>query len=301
MSAPGRDLLVWLFERRILVADGAMGTALLSAGAPPGGCLEMLNLERPEAVAAVHRGHLEAGAEILQTNSFGASPARLATHGLEGRCAEINAAAVRLAREVAGADALVAGSIGPTGMVLEPLGALSARDALDGFRRQAAALAGAGCDLLVVETMTDLAEAALAVEACASTGLPVIASMTFETTPRGIFTVYGVTPERAAAGLVAAGARVVGTNCGTGPSSILETVRALRAATDRPLIAKPNAGLPSATGGALVHPESPGVFAAHVAPLVEAGAVIVGGCCGATSAHVRAVAEEVRRVRGRAV
>jgi len=298
VSGPERDLIAWLDRLGLLACDGAMGTALQDAGVPAGGCLELLNLERPETVRAVNQGHLEAGAELLQTNSFGGSPARLAAHGLEDRCAEINRAAASIARRVAGSRALAVGSIGPTGLLLEPLGPLSARQAVDGFRCQSAALAEGGCDALIVETMTDLDEAALAVEAAAATGLPVLASMTFEVTPRGIFTMFGASPERAATELEAAGACALGANCGTGPASMIEMIRALRARTSLPLIAQPNAGIPALARGELQYPETPAGFASHVASLVEAGATIVGGCCGTTAEHVRAFAKEVRRLRG---
>lgn len=292
-----------ILPARPVVCDGAMGTALQEAGAAPGGCLELMNLDRPAAVRAVHLGHLEAGAELIQTNSFGGSPARLAAHGLAGRCEEINRAAAAIAREVAGSRplaahrALVAGSIGPTGLLLEPLGALPVLEASEGFRLQAAALAGGGCDLLAIETMTDLAEAVIAVRAAAETGLPVIASMSFETTPRGLFTVFGATPERAAAELAAAGAGAIGVNCGTGPAAMIEVVRALKAATHLPILARPNAGIPALSAGSLVYPESPAAFASHAVALVEAGASLIGGCCGTTAQHVRAVAEAIHALR----
>lgn len=299
VSGKERDLLAWLADRRLLAADGAMGTALQGSGLPPGGCPEIWNLERPETITAVLRDYLEAGAEILQTNSFGGSPARLAAHGFVERCAELNRAAAQIARSVAGSRALVAGSIGPTGLLLTPLGPLDPDDALDGFGRQSAALAEGGCDFLLVETMTDPHEAALAVKAAAATGLPVAACMTFEITPRGIFTIFGTSPERSTAELEGAGARILGTNCGTGPATMVEMIRALRAATSLPLLARPNAGIPVFTGGGVDYPETPGGMASHVASLVEAGASIVGGCCGTTTEQVRAIAAEIRRIRER--
>jgi 5-methyltetrahydrofolate--homocysteine methyltransferase len=296
-EANGRGLMSWLSRLTLLVGDGAMGTALQEGGAPPGGCLERLNLEDPGAVAAVHQGHLDAGAEILQTNSFGGHPARLAAHGLGNRCEEINRAAAAITRGVAGSRALVVGSIGPTGLLLEPLGPLGAAQALEGFRRQATALAEGGCDALLVETMTDLDEATLAVTAAAATRLPVMATLSFEILPRGIFTVFGATPERAAIELDSAGACVIGTNCATGPASMIEVVRALRAARDLPILVQPNAGIPSLADGRLAYPDSPEGFASHIETLVRAGATLFGGCCGTTPAHVRAVAGEVRRLR----
>lgn len=297
MSARGRDLLAWLSERRALAGDGAMGSALQSAGLPPAGCPEIWNLDKPEAVEAILRSYVDAGAELVETNSFGANPSRLAAHGLEGRCEEINRTAAAMARRVAGDRALALGSIGPTGLLLRPLGPLDLEEALAGFRRQAEALAAGGADALIVETMTDLNEAVLAVKAAAVTGLPVIACLTYEVTPRGIFTVFGDSPNRAAKDLEAAGACVIGTNCGTGPATMLEMVRALRAATRLPVLAEPNAGLPILEGEKWIYPETPAGMAAHVAAFVEAGASIVGGCCGTTGAHVRAMSAEVERIR----
>lgn len=300
MIRPGHDLMAWLADRRLMAADGAMGTALQENGLLPGACPEVWNLERPDLIADILTRYLEAGAELLQTNTFGGSPARLGAHGLEGSCAQINRAAASIAREVAGACALVAGSIGPTGSLLAPLGPLAPESARDGFRRQAEALAEGNCDALIVETMTDPQEAVLAVEASVATGLPVIACMTFEITPRGIFSIFGASPERAARDLEVAGAKLLGTNCGTGPETMVEVVRALRAATTLPLVCRPNAGLPVYTSSGVRYPGSPEEMSAQVPALAEAGASIVGGCCGTTEAHVRAISTEIRRLRSRA-
>lgn len=301
MSGKDRDLLAWLERGRLLAADGAMGTALQMSGLPPGGCPEIWNLERPEAVAAVSRSYLEAGAEILQTNSFGGSPARLAAHGHEDRCAEVNRAASEIARGAAGSHALVAGSIGPTGLLLQPHGPLAPDRALEGFRAQAEALAGGGCDAFAVETMTDLREAILAVRASAATGLPVVACMTFELTPRGVFTIFGDSPQRTATELRDAGAAILGANCGTGPGPMMEIVATLRAATRLPISVRPNAGTPVIQAGLIRYPETPQSMASHVEPLVEAGASIIGGCCGTGPEHVRALAEAVRASRRRSL
>jgi 5-methyltetrahydrofolate--homocysteine methyltransferase len=294
------DPTMRLDSGRLLICDGAMGTELQKAGLPAGGCAESWNVDRPGAVAAVSRAYLDAGAEILTTNTFGGSPARLSAHGLPSSCEEINRAGAAIVRALASNGVLVAGSIGPTGRILEPLGDLSARDALDGFRRQARALAEGGCDLLLVETMTDLREAILAVEAASGTGLPAAACMTFEATPRGIFTIFGDAPSRAARDLESAGASVLGTNCGAGPETMIDVVRALRAETRLPIVAQPNAGMPALVAGRVLYPASPETMARHVAPLVEAGASILGGCCGTTPDHIRAMAAEARRIRGRA-
>ena len=292
------DLLAWIAERRILAGDGAMGTALQSASLPPGGCPEAWNLERPEVIEAVMRGYVEAGAEILETNSFGGSPEKLAAYGLSARCAEINRAAAEIGSRAAGGRALVVGSIGSTGVLLDPLGPLGHEAAFEGFRRQAEALAEGGVSAFCVETMIDLNEAILAVGAAARTGLPVMGSMTFESTPRGFFTVMGADVARSARELEAAGACVVGTNCGTGPAGMIEIVRSLRSETRLPILVQPNAGIPLLLGDRVHYPETPEGFASHVGAFVQAGASVVGGCCGTTADHIRALGEEVRRIRG---
>jgi 5-methyltetrahydrofolate--homocysteine methyltransferase len=274
-----------------------MGTALQSAGLAPGGSPDIWGFEHPGIVESILRSYVDAGAELLETNTFGGSPARLDLHGAASRSEEINRAAAATARSVAGDRVLVLGSIGPTGLLLSPLGPLDEAQALDGFRRQAAALASGGADALIVETMTDPGEAAIAVRAAAETRLPVIACMTYEVTPRGIFTVFGATPERAAKALALAGASVVGTNCGTGPGTMMEMVRALRAATSLPILAQPNAGIPIVEDGVMRYPATPAGMASHVAAFVAAGASIIGGCCGTTAEHVRAMAAEVRAIR----
>lgn len=297
MSA-SRDLLAWLDARGILAADGAMGTALQEAGLPPGVCPESWNLSHAETVEGILRGYREAGAELIETNSFGGNPTRLSPCGLQDGCEEVNRIAAELARRAAGEEALVLGSIGPTGALLKPLGALSIEEAREGFGRQAAALVAGGADALCVETMIDLAEAIAAVRAASLTGRPVIASLTFEATARGFFTVMGAEAGRAARDLEAAGASVIGTNCGTGPQGMIEVLRVLGKATSLPLMVQPNAGIPILSGGDLRYPESPDGMAWHVARFAEAGARIVGGCCGTTAEHVRAISAEVRRVRG---
>ena len=294
-----RSLADWLAERGLLAGDGAMGTLLLAAGLPPGAAPELWNVDHPEKVEGVTRAHREAGAELVLTNTFGGSPARLEENGLAHRCEELNRAGVAAARRGAGDDALVLGSIGPAGKLLEPLGPLSPDEAADGFAIQAGGLAKGGADALVVETMSDLAEAMLAVEAAVATGLPVIASMTFDPTPNGPFTIMGNAAADCARELTAAGVAAVGTNCGTGPDVMIDFVRALREGTALPILARPNAGLPELRAGEVCYPETPGSMAAYVAALVDAGASIIGGCCGTSPDHVRAIAAEVRRLRSR--
>lgn len=279
-----------LASDRVVLGDGAWGTMLMARGLRTGDAPERVCLDRPELLSEIAALYLEAGAEVVTTNTFGANPFRLALHGLEERLEEICRAAVRAVREAVGGNAFVSGSIGPTGMLLPPLGDLDPEAARAGFARQAVALAEAGADLLCVETMTDLAEAELAVRAAreAAPSLPIVATMPFESTRRGFFTVMGVSPAKAAPRLAAAGADVVGANCTLG-SALPGIVRELRAAGARHVAVRPNAGLPALVNGAMVWPESPEAMAALVPELLEAGVSLVGGCCGTTPEHVRAL------------
>ncbi len=286
----GTGLLERLRRGEVVVGDGAWGTMLIAAaGLPPGAPPERVILDAPEIVGAIARSYLEAGAEVLTTNTFGGTPLRLAAHGLAERCEEINRRAVELLRAEAGGRALVSGSVGPSGTLLAPLGPARPEELEAAFERQLSALAAAGADLFCIETMTDLAEALLAVRAAkrVAPGVPVVATMTFDATPRGNFTVMGVTPARAAAALAAAGAEVVGANCGNGIEGMVSVVAELAGHSEVPVAVRPNAGLPQLVDGALAWPESPEFFATHAPALVAAGARLVGGCCGTTPEHVR--------------
>lgn len=287
-----------LASGRVVLGDGAWGTMLMSRGLATGDAPERTCLERPGLLTEIAALYLDAGAEVVTTNTFGANPTRLALHGLEERLEEICLAAVRAVREAVGERAFVSGSIGPTGSLLAPLGDLDPEEARAGFARQAAALSVAGADLLCVETMIDLAEAELAVRAAreAAPTLPIVATLPFEATKRGFFTVMGASPAKAAPRLAAAGADVVGANCTLG-SALPGIVRELRAAGARLVAVRPNAGLPALVGGALTWPESPEAMAALVPELLEAGVSLVGGCCGTTPGHVRALRGALGRER----
>ena len=271
-----------------LLADGGTGTALLSGDPPPAGCVDRWNIEDPGRVEAVHRSFVEAGARLVITNTFGANRLRLASHGLGGSVTSLNAAGVELARS-AGAE-LVGGSIGPMGIRLAPYGRLRLGDARDAYREQAEALAGAGADLLVIETQTDLRELeqALAAAREAAPDIGVIASATFTRDDR---TPLGSTPEQIAGRLAELGADVIGVNCGEGPAQVLRIVRAMvQAAPGTPVAARANAGGPSRVGGRVIYPATPAYVAEHAVAAVDAGASIVGGCCGTGSAHTAAIA-----------
>ena len=278
-----------LGSSKVLRADGAVGSLLQARG--HAGCLERLNLDAPDVIRRMHREYRDAGAELLWTNTFGATPLRLAAAGLADRTEALNEAAARLAREVAGDGAFVVGSVGPCGGVLRPYGDLDPVVVRAGVLRQVEGLAQGGIDAVVVETMMDLEEALVALDAARekARGLPVLASLTFQETPSGPFTAFGHAPADAARRLAAAGAAAVGANCGTGPAAMVSVVRALRDAVDCPVLCKPNAGLPRATDQGPVWPADPEAFARAVCGLAEAGASILGGCCGTTPAHIRAM------------
>jgi methionine synthase I (cobalamin-dependent) len=276
-----------------ILADGAMGTILFEAGLTSGDSPERWNVERPDVIRGIHRAYRAAGSRILLTNTFGGNRFRLALHGLDTRVAEFNEVAARLAAEVArapGSRAVVAGDIGPSGGILAPLGDLERADAVKAFAEQAAALRAGGVDVFWIETMSALEEVDAALEGVrqAGPGVPVVITLSFDTHGH---TMMGVNPEQAAKELTALGAAAVGGNCGLGPAELLPAMAAMRAfAPDALLVAKPNAGLPVLEDGRAVYRGSPGEMADFACRLTAAGVRIVGGCCGSTPEHLRAMA-----------
>ena len=251
----------------MLVGDGGVGhRSSWQRGLPAGQAPEWFALERPEVLEEIARLYVDAGADLVTTDTFGATSFRLKLHGLDGERERVNRQAVEAVKRAVGGRALVSGSIGPSGQLLEPYGDTSPDAVEEAFAEQARALAAAGADVLCIETMGDLTEAARAVKAAKAMapGVPVMATMTFEPTPRGYFTVMGVSVEKAAAGLEAAGADVVGSNCGTGIDDMVSIARAMARATRLPLIIQPNAGLPRSLDGQLVYDETPDAMAARV-------------------------------------
>lgn len=288
-------LLERLRSGEVLVGDGAWGTLLMARGLAPGEPPETFNLSRPGVIEEIAREYLEAGAQVITTNTFGGSPARLRQRGLDDRTEDINRAAVEASRRAAGGRAFVSASVGPCGHVLKPYGDADPGEIAAGFERQIAALAAAGADLVCIETMTDLGEAERAVRAAraAAPGLPVMATLTFEPTRRGFFTVMGNSIEDAARRLTDAGADILGSNCGNGSAVMVEIAREFRARTDRPIAIQPNAGLPEPRGGTTVWPEDPAFMAARARELLTLGVSLIGGCCGTTPAHIRAIRQAV--------
>ena len=277
-----------------VLTDGAWGTQLQAQGLEVGACPDAWNLAQPDRVEAVARAYVEAGSRIILTNTFGANRLTLARYGLAGRVAEINRAGVEISRRAAGGKARVFASVGPTGVMLLT-GETPPDDVRAAFAEQIEALAAAGADAVVLETFSDPAEVVLAIEAARPTGLPVVASMVFDSGKDHDRTLMGTTPEQAARQLTEAGADCIGSNCGQGIEGFVAITRRLRAATDRPLWIKPNAGLPEVVGGKTVYAQTPQQFAAVVPALVKAGAAFVGCCCGTTPQFIAAVRETLTR------
>lgn len=289
-----------LREKRLLLSDGAWGTMLQAQGLQPGECPELWNLEHPERVRKVAEAYVAAGSEMILANTFGGSRFKLKKFGLEKKAAEINRAGAALSLEAAAGRAVVAASIGATGEFLEPYGDVEDEEMADAFREQIRALVAGGVRAVCIETMTAVEEAALAVRAAkeVDSGLDVICTMTFDPCPDCFRTMMGVDCRRAAEELSRAGADILGTNCGNGMEQMTRAIGEYRAVTDKPLLAHVNAGVPELLEGRTVFRETPEAMAAGVAELVRAGAVIIGGCCGTTPAHIAAMGKELRRLRG---
>ena len=282
----------------LLISDGATGTYLQNNGLEPGGCPEEFNASRPEVIRGMAAAYFEAGSDMVETNSFGGSRYMLAKYGHGDRVEEWNRLAAELAREAAPEGCFVLGSIGPTGEILEEkAGTADAGEMYEVFAEQARGLAAGGVDAVCVETMSDATgEMKLAIRAVKeATGLPVVATVCYDRGPRGLFTMMGDTPQSAAETLAEAGADVVGSNCGIAIGDMIEVITAMRQAIDLPILTHINAGIPRIEAGAIVYPDTPELMAEQLDRVVEAGANIIGGCCGTGPEHVRAF---VSRLRG---
>ena len=291
MTITLRDLLN---DGKVHVLDGAMGTMLYSKGFLLNVCYDELNLKQPKLVQEVHEAYVRAGAEILETNTFGANPLKLSSHGLADETEQINRAAAVLARNAAGGRASVVGAIGPLGVRLEPFGALARDEACAHFSRQVKGLLAGGVDGFILETFSDVEELHAALRAVQSlSDLPVIAQMTIG--DDGL-THYGTAPETFAKQFTEWGADVIGVNCSVGPAGVLEAVEKLVKATDRPISAVPNAGLPKDVGDRKIYLASPEYMASYARRMIEAGARIVGGCCGTTPEHIKKIRDYVASV-----
>src|SRR5690242_8571545 len=270
---------------RVLVCDGAMGTMLYSRGVFINKSFDAMNLTQADLVESVHDEYVRAGADVLETNTFGANRIKLGPFGLADKLHDINAAGVALARKAAGGRAYVAGSIGPLGIRIEPWGKTGVDEARDFFREQAQALAGAGVDLFILETFRDLNEICAAIEAVRLVSdLPIVAQMTTEEDGN---TLDGTPPERFAPELEKRGATIIGVNCAVGPAPMLETIERMEAVTGRRLSAQPNAGKPRDVEGRNIYLCSPDYMASYARRFILHNVRVVGGCCGTTPAHIR--------------
>lgn len=297
----GRDLRTRI-QNGVFLLDGAMGTQLFARGAEPGKCNDRLNVEAPEMVLDIHRAYFEAGSDAVLTNTFGANRYALARHGYAGKSFEISRAGAQVARKAAGDTRYVLGDIGPTGDFLEPLGTLRAEEVREAFAEQARGLGAGGVDGFIIETMTALDELALAIEAVQSvgSGLPVFASMSFDKGGAGFRTMMGVDVPAAVTKMAALGVDAVGFNCGTASlEEYIELAQAYVAAVQATgktvhVFAEPNAGKPELVEGEAVYRVAPQEFAAACDQIHQAGIRILGGCCGTSPPHLRAVAETLR-------
>jgi 5-methyltetrahydrofolate--homocysteine methyltransferase len=281
----------------LILADGGMGTMLMELGLQFGASPELWNVEHPDRVRQVHRGYLQAGSRIVLTNTFGGNRLRLGLHNLQDRVVELNRAAAGLVRqevEAAGGSAIVAGDIGPSGGILAPLGELEPAQAVEAFAEQAGGLIQGGVDILWIETLSSLVEMRAAVDGArqASRDIPIVATMTFDTRGR---TMMGVTPEQAVQELSSWGLDTFGANCGNGPEEILAVITKMHAAAPQAaLVAKANAGVPKLEKGSAVYGAGPEEMARYATAVADAGARIIGACCGSTPRHLEAMAAALK-------
>jgi homocysteine S-methyltransferase len=287
-----RDFIQAIADEHVYLFDGAMGTMLYAKGVFINKCYDELNLRNPEIVAEVHKQYVRAGAEIIETNTYGANRIKLRSFGIEDELRAINERGAALAREAAGDSVFVAGAIGPLGIRIEPYGPTSLAEAREYFREQAAALRDAGVDLFVLETMSNIAEIEQAIAAIRDTcSLPVVAQMTIGNDGR---TIYGDTPRTIAQRLDLAGADVIGLNCSVGPDVMLDAIEEITAVTAKKISAQPNAGLPREVNGRQMYMASPDYMAKYAKRLIHKGVKFLGGCCGTTPEHIKIMADAVR-------
>jgi len=291
-----KTICMQVAEGRRLVSDGAWGTFLVRKGLKPGECPELWNVEHRDAVLDIARSYVEAGSDMIGTNSFGGTRLKLAHFGLADRASELNEAAAAITREAAGPDRHVFASMGPTGKILMT-GDVTEEELYEAFKEQAMALERGGADACCVETMMALDEACIAIRAAKeNTKLEIICTFTYEKMADGTYrTMFGVSPSQMAEAVLDAGANIIGSNCGQGPAGMVDIVKELRAAAPSvPILVQANAGLPVRVGDADTFPETPEDMARRVPDLVAAGANIVGGCCGTTPDHIRAICGALR-------
>ncbi len=292
-----KSLMARVAQGEVLISDGAMGTFLHAKGLGPGECPESWCISHPDVLKGIAEAYIAAGSDIIETNSFGGSSLKLQAYGLGNKVRELNRAAAMLAKEAMGERGYVAASVGPTGhFAKEEYGDVSTEELYEAFLGQVTALAEGGADAICVETMSSIVEAVQAIKAAKeNTKLPVICTFTFDQKPRGLFTIMGVTPEQAAEKAASAGADIVGANCGNGISNMVQIAKRMREVLPKiPILIQANAGMPKVEDGKTVFQETPEYMAFQVKELIEAGANIIGGCCGTTPDHIAAMAKASR-------
>lgn len=277
-----------------LLFDGAFGSVLIQRGLPGGAVAEAWCLEHPEVVTGIHADYVAAGADVLTTNTFGASILKLKKNGLEKRTEEINRRMVEMVQEVAKPTNFIAGDIGPTGDMLAPYGLVSYEEAVDNFAEQASYLETAGVDLFIIETMFDLNEALAALKGVQQVSKkPAFVTLTFEVSPSGYATLMGNKPAEAMQTLIGAGAAAVGANCSIGSDKMVRLAAIIRAAVSIPVIIQPNAGMPVLRNGVLHYPEGIASYTQNILAIKKSGVEIVGGCCGTTPEYIRAIRQAI--------
>lgn len=286
------NLILDILKERPLLFDGAMGTMLMKAGQGSVKTPILLNLDAPDLVSDIHRQYYDAGADVVITNTFGGSPIKLTADGIEDQMDGLNREAVRLTRRACPEGKFVAGDIGPSGKMMQPLGEVAPEEMLENFFHQARVLIDAGVDLIIIETMYSLEEALAAVQGVRKAGdILLLASITYTRTKNGYFTVMGEDVPRCVSELEQAGADMMGANCTLNSTDTIELTGELRAATDRPLLIQPNAGKPVTSKGVTYYEQTPAEFAADAEKIRAAGADMIGGCCGTTPEFILAVKE----------
>ena len=284
-----------LAKEKVLVSDGAIGSLLFEKGLNPGDCPERFNLERPEILAEIAQAYFHAGADIIQTNTFGASPLKLSDYNLDDKTEEINQKAVEIVQHVVDSNALVSGSVGPTGKMLLPYGNIEPAAMNENYKRQIGTLIESGIDLLCIETMTDLNEIVIAIQSAReiSQDIPIVATMTFDVIRQGCVTIMGNRVAEVCTKLEEVSANVIGSNCGNGTKNMITIAKEFLANTKLPIIIQSNAGIPTIIDAQVVYQETPEEFANFTKILLELGVSIIGGCCGTTPDHIKAIRQSV--------
>ncbi len=296
LSDKSQELLNRIYEGETIISDGGTGTYLQKNGLEPGGCPEEFNVSHPEVIKKMAREYFEAGSDMVLTNSFGGSVFRQKHYGFEDSVFKFNKLAAQLAKSQAPEHGFVCGSLGPTGEFLRPLGLVSNQEMYDSFKNQALALEEGGADCVVIETMLDIDETSIALQAVReNTSMLAMATMTFDLGPRGFFTMMGVTPEDAAKKLEQSGAQVIGANCGNGIERMIEIASKMRNSTDKPMMINCNAGIPSLVSGEILYPETPEYMAEQFMKLKDVGVNIIGGCCGTSPEHIKALSNAINK------